>query len=231
VIQHTLILGIGNILWADEGFGVRAVEELDRLYQFDQHVRLVEGGTQGIALLEYVEMADNLVIFDAIDFGLEPATLKLIEDDQVPNFMGAKKMSLHQTGFQEVLAMAQMLDRCPQRLLLVGVQPVVLEDYGGSLHPQTHAQIQPAIDSALNWLADNNVEATRRESPLSEPLAGAQINIRKYESERPDEHRACRVGDSRVLQSPDYELEYRPHPINSSGKIVCDVDHRGKYDD
>ena len=43
--RNTVILGIGNILWADEGFGVRAVEQLNRLYQFDGNVTLMDGGT------------------------------------------------------------------------------------------------------------------------------------------------------------------------------------------
>jgi hydrogenase maturation protease len=101
---NVLILGIGNLLWADEGFGVRAMEYLHTHYQFPDHVQLLDGGTQGIYLVQYVEEADILVVFDAIDYGLAPGTLKLIEDGEVPRFMGAKKMSLHQTGFQEVLA-------------------------------------------------------------------------------------------------------------------------------
>ena len=43
--QSVLILGIGNLLWADEGFGVRAVEELHRRYQFPENVKLMDGGT------------------------------------------------------------------------------------------------------------------------------------------------------------------------------------------
>ena len=46
-----LILGIGNVLWADEGFGVRAVEALHRHYEFPDNVRLMDGGTQGIYLV------------------------------------------------------------------------------------------------------------------------------------------------------------------------------------
>ena len=49
-----LILGIGNLLWADEGFGVRAVEELHRAYEFDDDVRVMDGGTQGIYLVQHV---------------------------------------------------------------------------------------------------------------------------------------------------------------------------------
>ena len=97
--QHRIVvLGIGNLLWADEGFGVRCVEALHQRYTFADHVHVIDGGTQGLYLLPYVQEADRLLIFDAIDYGLAPGTLRLVRDDDVPRFMGAKKMSLHQTG-------------------------------------------------------------------------------------------------------------------------------------
>src|SRR5690242_18738397 len=55
---NVLILGIGNLLWADEGFGVRAVEALHRDFAFPDHVRLLDGGTQGIYLIQLVREAD-----------------------------------------------------------------------------------------------------------------------------------------------------------------------------
>src|SRR6266496_5794983 len=97
-----LVLGIGNVLWADEGFGVRAVEALHDTYAFPPEVRLVDGGTQGLYLLNAVMATRRLIIFDAIDYGLRPGTLKVLRNAEVPAW-GAVKVSLHQTGFQELL--------------------------------------------------------------------------------------------------------------------------------
>lgn len=198
---NILILGIGNLLWADEGFGVRAVEALDRAYAFPTNVTLLDGGTQGIYLIEHVRAADVLVVFDAIDYGLPPGTLKLVEDGDVPKFLGAKKMSLHQTGFQEVLAMADMLGDLPRHLFLVGVQPVELEDYGGSLREAVKEQIAHAITEALAYLARFGVRAERRASPLPEDatLSSPEFALSLYEAGRPSEAEACRFGDARVL--------------------------------
>ena len=93
-----IVLGIGNVLWADEGFGVRAVEALQRQWTFadgGHPVELVDGGTQGLYLIQHVQAASRLLILDAIDYGLAPGTLHLVENDEVPKFLGAKKMSLH----------------------------------------------------------------------------------------------------------------------------------------
>lgn len=229
--MKTLILGIGNILWADEGFGVRAVEQLNQYYQFDNNVTLLDGGTQGIYLVQYVEEADILVVFDAIDYGLEPGEMRLIEGEDVPKFMGAKKMSLHQTGFQEVLMMADMLGRYPQHLLLVGVQPVELDDFGGSLRERSRQQIGPAIEAALTWLAQFDIYPSERQQPIEATalLSGHEVEISQYETQRPSADEASRIGDERVLKSSAFHIQHKPYPLNEDNKISCDVDHRGKY--
>ncbi len=221
-----LLLGIGNVLWADEGFGVRAVEALNRKYAFPENVRLMDGGTQGIYLIQHVQAADILVVFDAIDYGLAPGTLRLIEGEEVPNFMGAKKMSLHQTGFQEVLAMAEMLDSAPRRLLLVGVQPAVLEDFGGSLQPEVKAQIDPAIEAAVAWLKALGIPCELRQTPLSEDtrLTPPALDLDRYEAGRPPPDQACRVGDERVLASEHYRVQYREIPLEGD-RLGVNLDH------
>ncbi len=168
--NRILVLGIGNILWADEGFGVRVVEEFHRRYTVPDNVTILDGGTQGLYLVNYVEEADDLIVFDAIDYGLVPGELKLVRDEEVPRFTGAKKMSLHQTGFQEVLSAADLLGRYPHRLALIGCQPLDLEDWGGPLTEPVRARIAPAIELACALLAEWGATAM----PRREPLAGAE---------------------------------------------------------
>lgn len=70
--QRVVVMGLGNLLWADEGFGVRVAERLYAHYHWPEEVEIVDGGTQGLNLLGYVESASHLLILDAIDYGLEP---------------------------------------------------------------------------------------------------------------------------------------------------------------
>lgn len=166
------------------------------------HVELVDGGTQGLYLLPNVQSATRLLIFDAIDYGLTPGTLKLIEDDEVPKFMGAKKMSLHQTGFQEVLCLAQLTGQYPQRVLLIGCQPEELDDYGGSLRPIVKQTLATALAHGLERLSAWGAAPQRRTHALSEDesLGGSAIlTLDRYESERPSAAQACRLGDDRFI--------------------------------
>jgi hydrogenase maturation protease len=197
-VPRALILGIGNVLWADEGFGVRCVERLAERWSFGPEVRLLDGGTQGLYLLPFLEEAEILAVFDAVDYGLPPGTLKIVEGDEVPAFLGAKKMSLHQTGFQDVIATARLLGRCPGRLLLIGCQPEELEDYGGGLRDCVAAQIDPAIAVALERLGAWGVAATAGPS-VAPDLADPSIRRAAYEAGRPSAEDACRIGDARFL--------------------------------
>lgn len=198
-----LILGIGNLLWADEGFGVRCVELLNSRYRFPEPVQLMDGGTQGLYLVPYVQQAEILIVFDAVDYGLAPGSLKIVRDDEVPKFMGAKRMSLHQTGFQDVLALAAFSGSYPKELLLIGVQPEELDDFGGSLREPVRAQLEPALQIALDFLAEQGVVPEQRAAndPATE-LAPEPLALTPYEHGRPDEQCAYRHGDIRFIPQP-----------------------------
>jgi hydrogenase maturation protease len=196
-----VVLGIGNMLWADEGFGVRCIEALQRRYEFAGHVSLIDGGTQGLYLIQHVQDADALLIFDAIDYGLEPGSLKQVRDDAVPRFMGAKKMSLHQTGFQEVLSLATLTGKFPQHVLLIGCQPQELEDYGGSLRPVVKAAMDEALALGVQEIARWGGQPLERRTPLAarEAVTLDELALTAYEAQRPAAEAACRVGDERFM--------------------------------
>ena len=196
--KRILVLGIGNILWADEGFGVRCVEALNAGWSFPDNVTLMDGGTQGLYLLPYVQEADCLLVFDAVDYGDAPGDLREVVGDQVPRFMGAKKMSLHQTGFQEVLMAAELTGKLPKELVLIGVQPEELEDYGGSLRDVVKAQMVPSLNLALDWLERWGVEGRVRRD-IAEDITDRALALDVYEGERPPAEQAYRLGDARFL--------------------------------
>ena len=201
--ERIVVLGIGNVLWADEGFGVRCVEALQAGWDFAPHVQLIDGGTQGLYLIPQVTAARRLLILDAVDYGLAPGTLELVENDQVPRFLGAKKMSLHQTGFQEVLMLAELTGRYPDEVLLIGCQPEQLEDYGGSLRPCVKAALERALTIAVERLAAWGAAPRRREAPVGsdEAVTAPVLSLAAYESGRPSADSACRIGDERFLAS------------------------------
>ncbi|MFG1302416.1 HyaD/HybD family hydrogenase maturation endopeptidase [Xanthobacter sp. V3C-3] len=192
-----LVLGIGNILWADEGFGVRVLEALDAAHTFPETVTLLDGGTQGLYLLPYLEEAEAVVIVDAVDFGSAPGTLHLRTDAEVPAVLAARKVSLHQTGFQEILGLLALRGHTPGRIVLVGVQPELLDDYGGGLTDTIAARVEPAARMVLEIL--DREFGIVPEARGAGGLITAAVTRDAYESQRPSAEDACRIGDPRVL--------------------------------
>jgi len=97
-----------------------------------------------------------------VDFGLPPEELALIGEGEIPRYISAGKLRLHQTGFQDVLAYAQITGTMPPDLRLIGIQPVVLDDYGGDLSPEVRAKLPDAMELALTILAAWGVRPKRR---------------------------------------------------------------------
>ena len=197
---EVLVMGIGNILWADEGFGVRAVERYHEKFADDCRVRVIDGGTLGAYLINEVINARRLLIFDCCDLKAAPGTMRLLRGDEI-KIWSATKISPHQTGMNDVLATAMLQGYEPEKLTVIGVQPKELEDHGGSLTETVKAAIEPAVDCAAKELADWGFVPKLR-SPGSEvsTLGDETLEMSTYESERPDEEAACRTGDSRFFR-------------------------------
>jgi hydrogenase maturation protease len=193
------VLGVGNLLWADEGFGVRCVEALGEAWDFPPEVELLDGGTLGLALIPLLQGATHILLFDAVDCGREPGTLIVARDEEVPRFMTRDKMSLHQAGMNDVLASLEMLGHRPQSFTLVGVQPVELADYGGSLTAPVRAQLAPALEIGLAELGGWGVVARPRAGAQGAGVVSDAIAQGRYETGRPTEEVAWRRGDERFL--------------------------------
>ena len=161
---------------------------------------LQDGGTLGLALYEAVSSARRVLVLDAIDFGLPAGTLRLLRGDEVPAW-GRTRLSPHQLGFNDVLALAQLNDCAPETIAAIGVQPVELSDFGGSLRDEVRARLPEAVALAVQELAAWGFPAIpRRPEHSYTPLHSASLAFAAYEAGRPSADEACRIGDARLLE-------------------------------
>lgn len=197
--SEVLVLGVGNILWADEGFGVRCAERFAERFAEANGVEVLDGGTQGLLLVNELAEAKRVLIFDAVDFGADPAEMIVAHGDDVPRFVAGKKVSLHQTSMMEILTLAELMaDGAPQEITLIGCQPVELEDYGGGLTAPVAARVDEAITEAAKVLTGWGFAPTPANATNDAVLPDA-VAWSPYETERPSADEACRIGDARVL--------------------------------
>jgi hydrogenase maturation protease len=197
--RRIVVLGVGNILWADEGFGVRCAEMLGDGWDFPPDVEIMDGGTLGLALVPLLLDATHVLLFDAVDHRGEPGTLLVARDAEVPRFMTGSKMSLHQAGMNDILASLELLNHRPEHFTVIGIKPVELADYGGSLTEPVQQQVPVALELGLAELASWGAAGTRRTSGETRDVVIAALARRRYEDERPSAVVARRVGDERFL--------------------------------
>jgi hydrogenase maturation protease len=145
--RQVMILGVGCILYSDEGFGVRVIEEIQQRYQFPDYVSIVDGGVLGVNLLGVISQADDLIVVDAVRNKGKPGDMYRLAGKQIPDRIRAKN-SLHQVDFLEALTLCQALDKVPETVI-VGIEPKDIDTMSIKLTPTTQVKIDAAIDMVL----------------------------------------------------------------------------------
>ena len=159
--QQIVILGVGNILLRDEGFGVRVIEELDRRYAFPPHVKVVDGGTQGLWLLSTLQEADHLIVVDAVLGGGAPGCLYRLTKDDLPKGLRAKQ-SAHDSDLVEALNLCALLETGPTSVVVLGVEPENIQPYGLELTPTIASKVEDVIQMVIDELKKRNVHPQKK---------------------------------------------------------------------
>jgi len=146
----TLVLGLGNLLMSDDGLGSRVITELEKRFAPREAVHLLDGGTLGLDLLPRLEGIDKLLIIDALEMGAEPGAVFRLEGEAVPRAF-ANKLSVHQMGLQDLLAVAELLGQLPGELVVIGAQAALIEMVM-ELSPPVAAAFEEVIAAVLTEL-------------------------------------------------------------------------------
>ena len=119
--KRILVLGVGNILFTDEGIGVAAADEIERLYDLSDNVTVMDGGTLGTRLMDPIMNCDLLIVIDAV-LGDGPAgsIYRLTGEDLRKSL--AFKDSMHQTDLVDTLIMCEIVGNRPEAVI-VGMEP------------------------------------------------------------------------------------------------------------
>lgn len=154
-----LVLGIGNLVMSDDAVGVIVVQRLQKEYRFADNVEILDGGTLGLDLLPKLENITNLIMIDAVETGKEAGTCVRLCGQELPIALQTK-VSPHQMGLKDLLAVSELMGHSPKEMVLIGVQPESIEmDIG--LTPKVEAKLDVMIYNVLTELANWGVEATR----------------------------------------------------------------------
>lgn len=146
-----LVLGLGNLVMTDDALGSRAILELEKRYRFPAQVTLLDGGTLGLDLLPRLEGIDKLLVIDALQMGAESGAVFRLEGEEVPRAF-ANKLSVHQMGLQDLLAVAELQGHLPNQLVVWGVQASSIE-MGMEMSATVAAALEQLLIAVVEELA------------------------------------------------------------------------------
>ncbi len=146
-LKEIMVIGVGNVLFKDEGFGIHVVKRMEQMYEFPENVTLVDGGVLGVHLLGIISRPDHLIVVDVIRNGGKPGDMYRIEQKDIPERIRAKN-SVHQVDFLEALTLCQAMDHQPETVIL-GVEPEDIETLSMALTETTENKVGPVMDLVL----------------------------------------------------------------------------------
>lgn len=149
--RRTVILGIGNTLLGDEGIGVHLLHALES-HGGPSDADYLDGGTLSFTLLAPISDANALLVMDATELDAPPGTVRLFEGEDMDRFLGSRlKASVHEVGLIDLMGMARLAGKLPERRALIGVQPQSV-DWSETPSPAVAAAIPRARELALDLL-------------------------------------------------------------------------------
>lgn len=158
-----LVLGIGNTLLGDDGAGLALLELLRADLEADATIELVDGGTQGLALLGLLDGRRGVLLVDAVRRGAIPGTVHVSRDPLSLATSVPGPRTAHGSNAVELLAAAWCLGSLPRATWLLGIEPARLHTHIG-LSPRVRAALPRARSEAHALL-----RALTREARSSEP--------------------------------------------------------------
>ena len=142
--MKTLVIGVGSTIRGDDGVGVHAVRRL-KLRDVSRDVDIVELGTDGLALLDFVEGYDRLIVIDAIESGARPGLVQVLTGEEVAR---AAHLGVgHEADLPTTLALGRELAgrRMPEQVVVVAVEASDIHSFSEQLTPGVEAAIEEAL--------------------------------------------------------------------------------------
>jgi hydrogenase maturation protease len=152
-----LVLGVGNLVMSDDGVGVVVAQKLQQSFRFPGTVEILDGGTLGLDLLPKLENITHLLLIDAVETGKKAGTCIRLYGQELPIALETK-ISPHQMGLKDLLAVSELMGHTPREMVLIGIQPGSIEMEIG-LTPEVEAQLETLITNVLTELNNWGISA------------------------------------------------------------------------
>ncbi|MDQ6737593.1 MAG: hydrogenase maturation protease [Gemmatimonadota bacterium] len=157
-MTRTLIAGFGNVLRGDDAFGVEVIHRLEALGVDQPGIELMEVGTGGIRLAqELLTPCDCLIIADAMTQGCAPGTVYVLEVESVER---VNEVDMHVAIPSHALSVAQALGVLPSRVVLVGCEPLIVDELTWDMSEPVRLAVGVAVERIQGLLAELHAQGS-----------------------------------------------------------------------
>ena len=160
------VLGLGNVLMGDDGFGPYVIESLLAGYAFADAVSVIDVGTPGLDLTPFLLGADAVIVVDSVRSDGAAGALRIYRRDQILRHAPQQRLGPHDPGFKQTLLALEFAGSAPSDVVLVGAVPQTTAP-SARLSPPVRAAVAGAVEGVLLELARLGAPATPLEAPLA----------------------------------------------------------------
>ncbi len=154
-----LIVGVGNVLHGDDGFGVELAWRLAKQV-LAPGVKVMETGIGGMSIVqELMDGYDAVLLLDAHQSGTAPGEVRLLQP-VLPDLSGLGAHALrdyfadtHYATPIRALTLLEQLGHLPPVVAILGCEPAAYEALGLGLSPAVAAALEPAGRIVQGWIA------------------------------------------------------------------------------
>jgi len=136
------ILGIGNKLRGDDGIGIVVAQSMKNR-DLPSDVEVYEVGSGGLKVLHRLENFEKVILVDSVRFGESPGDYSFFSPEEVKSMKGFS--GTHGTDVLEIIELSEKIDKSPEEILILGVQPKSLS-LGDDISPVLQDKLSDILD-------------------------------------------------------------------------------------
>jgi hydrogenase maturation protease len=170
----SVVIGIGNTLFKDDGIGVYTALYLKHNYTFSPELDIVDGGTLGLNLLEYLQNYDRVIILDTLSIHDQPGTLYKVPAEEFKG-LGSFRSTAHEVEVIQMLEAGELYG-LTSNVIIIGIIPEDIESVSiglsQSLQNRFYDYLQLLLDEINAWGIESRQTKTMSLEAVIQDLMG-----------------------------------------------------------
>jgi len=161
----TAVVGVGTIIFQDEGVGVYAQKYIEKNYTFESDVTLVDGGVLGFQLMTYYQDYDRVLILDTITIEDEVGSIYNLPAEELLG-LGSYKQTAHEVEVAEMLEICSLLEKMAE-VSIIGIVPKDIQSVNVGLSDELKTKFHAFVETTMGELEKSGVKFSQNEEEVS----------------------------------------------------------------